>query len=466
MMVAIRLLIALLLLEMVVCSVWAVRQLQRPEPILPAGEIDDPLLPGDLRELADRARAGDAADWRALADALLGQGYYSEAELNYRVVLEQNPRDHAAQYGLAFCLERTGRLMESNAAYEAAAALPPRADERFSTKDRALYAIGRNLLREEKTAEAMEYFQKNAGHYPSIYQRAKWLIRSEKAAEALPMIDKALEELPNSMNFLTLRYRALDQLGRDRDAALTAEALDRSQVMVSLNVSGDYANAHFALAGLQAYVARYNEVVSSEDLDQLAARAREILELTGDRPLPHRISMLNQLGVIGLKKRDVPALREIVPQLHALQEFNADLLQMEGAAYVFGGDPEQGVPFWEKAAATSPNVFLLKMLEQYFGGEKNSGKQADYRFRAALLEARLSYRGNQLNDAKQSIDVALAARPEAATGWFALGQIEQGRGQLDAAIAAYRKCLEFNPYHGRAIERLQQLETPAANSSG
>ena len=78
------------------------------DPVLPKMEsIDDPLLVADIQELADQAANSESSsDWRKLGEALLGNGFYSEAEWNFRRAIELDEQNIAAQFGLAFVLDR------------------------------------------------------------------------------------------------------------------------------------------------------------------------------------------------------------------------------------------------------------------------------------------------------------------------------------------------------------------------
>ncbi|MFI4876054.1 MAG: tetratricopeptide repeat protein, partial [Blastopirellula sp. JB062] len=162
---AIRILLILVMLEAVVAVAVLGRIAWRTAAQTPDVSVSDPLIMPHLRRLARQAEFGDAKAWTRLGEALLGKGFYAHAELAFREALRRDSQDFAAQFGLAFCLDRTGRTQESDPEYQKAL--------RLSTdglrpghpgKAETLYAMGRNALRRENLINAEDLFRQNAGY--------------------------------------------------------------------------------------------------------------------------------------------------------------------------------------------------------------------------------------------------------------------------------------------------------------
>ena len=226
-----RLLTAVVVVELVCAAIILGARAWRVAPLLPNEQLADPLIMPDLQRCADEAQRGTHGAWTTLGNGLLGKGFYAHAELAFREALHHDQPSFPAQFGLAFSLDRMGRLAESSSEYAKVLDMP--ADS--VTHSIALYALGRNALRGERQAEAVSFFRDNPRFTAAVYQAAKMLVRSGRPAEALPIVDGVLKVVPHALEFHFLRFRALAALGRERDAFVAAAMVERSADRVSLN---------------------------------------------------------------------------------------------------------------------------------------------------------------------------------------------------------------------------------------
>ena len=81
-------------------------------------------------EKAKRREPRKASIREALGIAYFRIRRYSEAESEFRAVLDISPTDHYAHYALGRCLERQGRRTEARGHYKLASSLRP-ASERY-----------------------------------------------------------------------------------------------------------------------------------------------------------------------------------------------------------------------------------------------------------------------------------------------------------------------------------------------
>ena len=63
------------------------------------------------------------------------------------------------------------------------------------------------------------------------------------------------------------------------------------------------------------------------------------------------------------------------------------------------------------------------------------------------------------SEALQTIDKVFRKDPQNAEGWFMTGQICKDMGELDRAIASYKKCIAINPDNKDAYISLGQIYT-------
>ena len=66
----------------------------------------------------------------------------------------------------------------------------------------------------------------------------------------------------------------------------------------------------------------------------------------------------------------------------------------------------------------------------------------------------LRYQQGRLDEARELIERAIAAAPDAGSYWSNLGNVLRRGGQLDEAVAAYRQALELEPGHADAANNL------------
>jgi tetratricopeptide (TPR) repeat protein len=73
---------------------------------------------------------------------------------------------------------------------------------------------------------------------------------------------------------------------------------------------------------------------------------------------------------------------------------------------------------------------------------------------AKLNLAALLLRGGAVEEAAHHAREAVRTDPELAIGWYDLGLIERQRGDLAAAIAAYRRAITLDPGHPESHQNL------------
>ncbi len=294
----VRLLTAVVFVELVCAAIFLGSRAWRVAPLLPNEQLADPLIIPDLQRFADEAQRGVHGAWTNLGNGLLGKGFYAHAELAFREALHHDQPSFPAQFGLAFSLDRMGRLAESSKEYKQVLAMP---SDSF-THTIALYALGRNALRGGDEAEAVSFFRSNPRFTAAVYQTAKMLVRSGRPAEALPIVDGVLALIPHALEFHFLRFRALAALGRERDAFTAASMVERSADRVSLNFNTDF------LRPLEQVTKQLNKLVNvlkivELDEDTSVQRAIALVKVKADAG--QRSSILEVVQLFRAKVVDV-----------------------------------------------------------------------------------------------------------------------------------------------------------------
>lgn len=446
----VRCLWVVLAIDVIVCGVLCLNQMIRPEPPLPTLLSDDPLFATELHKLAQEARHGGSQQWLKVAQALMGHGHYDHALACYRQATKLDPANDDAQFGLAFCLERTGHLDESSKEYRKLAELADESGHLQMLGQFSIYDTGKNDLRAERADDAMKTFQRLPNFLPADYQRAKLLVRSGQLEAALAIIEPVLREFPQSKEFRFLEYRAKVDQERLDDARRSADLLERSQTAIRTNFAPDFIHSYRVLYGFDRILEDYSKIFDTKDNDRMAAKLEELRTLVEYQQIPQYKAMLLNLAQVDLDRRRPDDVLKSVQQLHDFDVDNAHLLWLEGAALALQGQAEKAIPLWQRSVMMSPDASLHERLAKWFESKGDLTQCHQHRAQSYLLQARDHYRNDQLMAAQTQIGKAVELAPNAPDVWFYVGQIHRALKQDEPARQAYAKCLSLDPYDSRA----------------
>lgn len=458
----VRAITVILVLELFACGYLFVQRATRPVPVLPEKTLMNPLFAEDLQPLVQQVtQTNNAFDWMRLGEALLGQGYYSHAELCFRQVADLIPDSRLAESRIAYCLERTGRTEQSSAIYEDLNASSINSREAKREQMQALYEIGRNALREENIAEAEQLFRRNLGFLPARYQLAKLLIRTNRADEALPLITESLQQVPRSLKFLELQMRAFQQIGDLKQTEQTAQLLERAQHSVPLHPGSNFIEPFRLNYGIDRRVEEFNTQIGKASLPELETKLVELIDLLEGYPSTHRQIFLMRLLEVQHQQKQPRKMRETVRKLNNLGINNADTLMYQAEATGIEGDWNQAAVLGQRAGSMSKAADLHQRLAdilQQAGKTEESQKEQALTYR---LEAMEYYRADQLAAALSKIELAIKINPADPQNWYNRGLIHEAREEAEASVSYFQECIKRDPLHGRARQKLT-LAQPAS----
>ncbi|HBL43476.1 tetratricopeptide repeat protein [Gimesia sp.] len=455
----VRAIAVILLIEVLVCGYLFVQRAARPAPVLPETTLMNPLFAEDIQPLVQQVtQTNNAFDWMRLGEALLGQGYYSHAELCFRQVAELMPESRLAESRIAYCLERTGRTEQSSELYRELNASSDNSREAKREQMQALYEIGRNALREEKVDAAEKLFRQNLGFLPARYQLAKLLIRTERADEALPLISESLQQVPRSLKFLELQLRALQQTGNVKQAEQTAQMLERAQHSVPLHPGSNFIEPFRLKYGIDRRVEAFNTEIGNGSLPELEAELVKLIDLLEGYPSTHRQIFLMRLLEVQQQQQQPRKMLETARKLNEIGIHNAEVLMYQAEANGSLGDWNQAAQLARRAGQMSKSPALHQQLAEVL---KQAGQTEESQVEQALvyrLEAMEYYRASQLAEALEKIEQSLKLYPADPQSWFVRGLIQEALGEVKASLADFRECLKRDPLHGRARQKLPSDE--------
>jgi tetratricopeptide (TPR) repeat protein len=356
------------------------------------------------------------------------------------------PQSGLILYGWASCLDRLGRLDESNQRFEQAAPLlsEPMAQSCW-------YRIGRNFLRLEKPAEA-EAALLRAGHLPqAVYLRARHLARTGQVSAAVPLLQELEEEMPDVIEVVRLAAACAQAQGQTPQAAEALERLERVHGRMSLN------DQHEPMAAISARFGFFRRLEACMQAPDPGTRAECVRKAIAGHPQGYRY-----LPIAAGLELEAGRPEQALTLLHEVRReggLSPELLEQTGDVLKQLGRDSAAQTDWLQAAALGETPTVHAKLAEYF---RAKGDDAAARMQERLqLEAQgvAAYRQDELESAEALLGDATSSPPAEARAWFYLGEACRAQGKRAAALEAYEHCLRADPDHGRALAARGQLLT-------
>lgn len=434
-------LLLLIVAELMIGAAICVQRAGRPEPPLPnLGKLDAETSAA-LQSLRDKARDGNSRDWRELAEGYLGNGFYLAAEGCFQRAMELDPGDQQAAYGRGFCLERTGRTSEAIPILTAVAKV---ADAELAWT--CWYQVGRCCLREDNINPAETAFRQIPDFAPAVYQLCKLLIRTNRTEDAVPLIDHQLEQYPNDVKFLQLRGKAAEALGDQATVAEIRDREDRAAYLVEMEYGLRFLGMLSAKLGLGSRLSRALDLKESGTAEQQSAVLHGALTIIRKNSFWNYRSVFVAMAEVELALGHFPKVRELLDEVRKNSQDGPDLLDLEGKLLLAEDRPDEAANTWQRALSMRPSIELYEQLEKVSG---DASVKAHCRAQVIFLTGLAEFQKNHVEEALPYFERAAELEPENTTHLYYLGDAHRLLGNTDAASAAFAKCVEINPDHGR-----------------
>lgn len=447
------LLIAIVLMELIVAGSAIVSRARRPAP----PQIDtrrlDPLTIVDINELTARAsETNHPRDWKELAEALLGNGYYMAAEQCFRQSAELDPAYVHSLYGRGFCLERMGFTSDAVAVLRQVAR---NADPDLTRT--CWYQIGRCYLRQEDPMRAEKAFRRITDFPPAAYQLAKLLLRENRADEAREIVEAPLSQAPNSLKFLQLRMRIAEALGETELAEELHDREDRAQYQVILEYNQSFISMFARRYGLAKVLSRAMRLRSEGTLFDRHTVLQKALKVIRSNQLWQYRSVLLAAAHVELGMGNLKAAASLADEIEQFTQTGPDVRELRAMIAETEGRPERAAELWQKVAHArpSPDAYDALANSPSLSGERRQRFAA----LASLRRGIESYRSNNLREAVQHFESIGETLSDVAAFHFYVGECHRLEGDVRAAKLSYQQCLQLNPDHGRSLRRLRSLRT-------
>lgn len=446
-----NLLILVIAVEFIVGGYFVASRAERTAtPVVNASRLD-PLTREDLNKLVAEADKGDSGDWRALAEFLLGNGYYTAAEQCFHHASQWNPNDLQAEYGRGFCHERIGN---TSVAITMLSRTADRADPQLATT--CWYQIGRCYLREEKTEEAEAAFRRIPDFTPAAYQLAKLLIRVDRADEAVPIIEQQLNRTPNSLKLIQLRMHAAESMGDSELVRTLRDREERAEYQLVLEYNQSFISMFAARYGLARLLSSAMRLKTDGSLaDRRAALAKPV-KVIREHALWQYRSVLIAAAHVEAGFDNTSQARRLINEIAEHTQTGPDLLDLRALVAEAEGDPQAAVGLWKRAIAMKPSPEFFESIYQSAAPIPDSDRETILAQKHLWL-AIANYRVNELDEASRHLEFVGMTLHEDPLYHFYRAETQRIAGELTAAATSYERCLQYAPGHGRARARLTEI---------
>ena len=446
-----KILLAVIVVEVLLGSILCWQRTQRWEPPLPnLGKLDDETAEA-IQTLRSRTRDGSFTRWRELGESYLGSGFYTAAEQCFGISLTLNPADLQSKYCQGFCLERTGRTSDAIPVLKAVA--------ESETADADLvwtcwYQVGRCYLREENVADAEKAFRRIADFSPAVYQLAKLLIRTDRVGEALSLIDEQLEQYPNDVKFLQLKGKAAAALKDLKTVAEMRDREDRAEYIVEMEYGGKFIGGLSTRFGLGSRLSRALELKSEGTPEQQAAALNGALAVIRRHHFWNYRSVFVAMAELEVETGNPEGARTLIAEIRQFSQDGADLLELEGKAFLAEGRKSEAAAVWRRTLKMKPSIEVLQALISVSeDADVRIRLQAEEVFRRGLAE----FSKNRVENSLPYFEKATELDSATASFFYYLADAKRVLGNKSASEAAFAECLKINPDHGRALRHRELL---------
>lgn len=423
------------------------------DPVPPRSDLAHyhPATADEIRSLEKTVRdSGTAENWLTLGKAYLAAGFFPHGEF----CCEQAARDDAASFETLYWWGvALNQLGETSQAIEKFRQALPLADDQTSVNDaqaRCWYGIGRNLLRQEDSANAEAAFRKAGDYLPARNQLIRILVRANRGREAIPILDELVSHYPNESTFYQLRARAREQSGDTAGAFDDRTHVERAPDRLRSDSIIAELQFEFGAIGLNRELGNCARL-ATEQPQQAVERLRELLAAEWRTELA--VTLAEAEMRIGNAQQAVDLLNELMQRGGTTPE---RLAQLAYGHRLLGQD-ELSFMLLQRAAPLMHIESVHDALSQACFSRGEFELSDRHRALASMTSGIAAFRENRLAEASTQLQQALQLDPELSNGWFYLAECHRLRGQDEDAIDALKQCLQIDQNHGRARSRLQRL---------
>ncbi len=431
-----RVLIAIIaaeLLGITILAAWPQRQSEIPVPDFTRL---DSVTRTEIQAMLEEVKKNRPGTLQTLADRYMALGYFTEAELCFRMIIEQTPQSFDAALHHGICLDRLGQIRLAIEEYRRAASLA-KPGQRPSAQV-CLYHAGRCCLREENTVEAERTFRETGDFPLGQFQLARLFARTDRFDEALAVLSPLMATYPGELKLILLKASIARSRNNDNEADELVEQCERAVDRFFVDSTIEFLGLLRTEFGIVKERAQSAQLAAAGKVPEAIRRLQESLLAEWD--LQTAVFLVD----LHLRQRDPNAAGQLLDELTKRAGLIPETLERRGDAYVLNEKPREAAEAWLHAVRLRPTSRIFKKLASLTDPSAQNPLSREYDSMAVREAGIEAYRSNSLTQAKELLARAVNALPQDARSWFYLAAACRASGDLqEAAVASdhYRQLV-------------------------
>jgi tetratricopeptide (TPR) repeat protein len=255
-----------------------------------------------------------------------------------------------------------------------------------------------------------------------------------------------------------LRARAAAEIGDDEELARARDAAEVAENELVLD------DMELIFKPIRSRIGMAREIALAIAMEQRGDRSAAADRLTrlvsGDTRWQNTyLFLLQDAAAAQLRAGNAKAARELAQRQIDEQQFPTPVAwQLRGGADFSDGNWSGAFAAWSHAERMHPNavdhIQFATAVEQLGDAAAASRHLA----LAGQFAGINFFRQGKTDEARKVLRQTVSIDSEMSDVWFYLGECARSSADDRQATAAYRRCLQLNAAHGRAVARLRQLE--------
>ena len=385
----------------------------------------------------------------------MSHGYFSEAAATLKFASESEPENDTYLFDYAFCLSVIGEIDESNRQFNAAIKLG------HPKPETAYFFIGRNYLRAESPGLAAEAFGNAPGIPRATYELARIKFQQGDLKSAVDLARQILNKYPEAIEPHILLSNVSQRQG-DQSSSIKSsfDGSNRTQPIVSpFQIERDRIYDFYSEIG---YGRELKEAYSKIDR-RLFGPAVEKLDalLKVQWNLEASESSMQLAKMTGDYEKAARLIQERLERFGPSTKWYSEMGQIRLKL----GQKDEAVACWKHGLQLNTDQWAVDCcihLTKHYDNVNDSISSRKYEAIGAILVSQFSLGQGQIEEARMQAKKAARLNPESAEAHFLVG--ETNLKNIEAAKTAFKRCLELDPTHGRAMRRLKSFKETTAES--
>jgi tetratricopeptide (TPR) repeat protein len=406
-----------------------------------------------IQDAERRLQPNQPADWLELAAAYRAFGLFPQADHCFRQVEKLAPKDPTYLYQWGLCLDLMGDTREATRCYERVLArLDPARPEFQDTIRHCWLNIGQDRLREEHTTQAETALRQAIALPKAKLLLSRNLIRAGRAAEALPLLEPMVGETPDLLDSIQMLSWAQAALGQTNSAWQHEERTARtSRTLSKWDPLYQQVLLRRQRMGSEAWHQTSLELSKQGKLEEARPWSQKALAAVWNEERAQQLARIEFLS--GRYADAIRISQESIQRVGA----SAATLDLIGVAAFKTGQTAAAEDAWRQAAEIEPTPNLYDKLVQLRRAAGDAAGQRHYQGLSQFQIGKNAWIRNDVQTARAQLEAAVQLIGNHAPAWFYLAEARRQSGDAAGAAAAYKRCLELNPNHGRALRALDRL---------